>query len=98
MNGLCTIPDVVNASLLVKTVFRVLSLSNVGHNWSAKQGWMGKAGTAGGVLGAGAGRGHAIACPNLSTIVRFVRTIRMSEIIVWVFMGQDYPIGHVELP
>ncbi len=80
MNGLCTIPDVVKASVLVKTVFSVLSLSNVGHNWSARQGWMGRAGTAGGVLGAGAGRGHAIACPNLSTIVRFVRTIACQKL------------------
>lgn len=73
IKGLCTIPEEVRASVLVKTVFRVL-FSKVGHSWSARQGCIGNSGVGGGTLGFRFGNGHAIACPNLSTIFRLVRT------------------------
>ena len=67
-------PDDEGLSVFVKTVFKMFLGSSVGQSWSARHGWIGKSGVVGGTAGFRVGSGHAIACPNLSTITKLVST------------------------
>lgn len=82
MKGLSTEPDDVGASVLVKTVFKVLSGNMLGHSSLDRQGWM-NSGMTGLTRGVALGRGQDTAWPNLSTIVSLVIAITHMSKMAW---------------